>query len=199
MREIWGEDDDAATLPLPRVIERIHPEDRARVATAIEAALAPASSGLYEIDYRIVWNDGTQRWISANGKAQFEGEAAFSHPVGFIGTALDITERKRVEQDLRDSETRFRLIVESARDYAIIALDLQGYITSWNVGAQRLLGYEESEIVGQIADIIFTPEDRVNAAPETEKHLALTQGRALAFAKRWQSILGQWLNDAIAG
>ena len=87
-------------------------------------------------------------------------------------------ERQLAEARMRQTETRFRLIVESAKDYAIITLDMAGHITSWNSGAQRLLGYEEAEIVGQLANIIFTPEDLEQRQPEQEMQLALTQGRA---------------------
>jgi PAS domain S-box-containing protein len=76
-----------------------------------------------------------------------------------------------------------RLIVESAADFAILATDPKGYVTSWNSGAERLLGYTETEILGKSADIIFTPEDRAAGAPEQERHQALTQGRAID--ERW--------------
>ncbi|MBD3886740.1 PAS domain S-box protein [Phormidium tenue FACHB-886] len=113
MREIWGEAEDAVTIPLSQVIERIHPDDQERVATAVGAALHPHSSGTYDIDYRIVWNDGTERWVSANGLAQFEGEGEARHPVGFLGTALDITDRKQAEAALAAQEQRYRYIFEA--------------------------------------------------------------------------------------
>src|SRR5260221_8130744 len=57
-------------------------------------------------------------------------------------------------------------------------MDGERRITSWNVGAERLLGYSEQEILGQTADLIFTPEDRANGAPEREAETAATKGRA---------------------
>jgi PAS domain S-box-containing protein len=113
MREIWGEPDDAVTLPLQRVMERIHPDDRARVANAVSAALAPSSSGTYEIDYRVVWSDGTEQWLLANGQAQFEGEGVARRSNGFLGTALNITDRKQLEATLRHSEQRYRSLIEA--------------------------------------------------------------------------------------
>lgn len=95
----------------------------------------------------------------------------------------DVTEQKRVQDALRQSESKFRMIVESAKDFAIITLDLDGRITSWNAGAQRILQYEESEIVGQTDHVIFTPEDQADQAPEQEVNEALTTGRALN--ERW--------------
>ena len=109
MCEIWGEPDDTAIIPLSIAIERIHPDDQERVANAVSNALDPMSSGTYEIDYRLVWNDGTERWIFANGQVQFEGEGVSKQAVRFPGTALDITERKRAEE-------RLHLLYETTSD-----------------------------------------------------------------------------------
>lgn len=113
MREIWGEPDYVVALPLPKVLERIHPSDRERVAIAISAALTPGSSRIYEIDYRIIWDDGTERWISVNGQVQFEGEP--QHPINFFGTALDITDRKQAEAALRNGAERLSLALTAAK------------------------------------------------------------------------------------
>ncbi|MBD2113545.1 MULTISPECIES: PAS domain S-box protein [Cyanophyceae] len=108
MQEIWGE--SATLLPLAQVIERVHPGDRERVASAVGAALEPSSSGAYEIDYRIVWNDGTERWIMASGQALFGGEGLARQVVELIGTALDITERKQTELLLAEQKHLLELV-----------------------------------------------------------------------------------------
>lgn len=97
MREIWGAPTDAVTIPLAQVMERMHPDDRERVATAVNAALNPQSTGTYEIEYRLVWDDGTERWVLAKGQAQFAGEGQSRRTVDFFGTLLDITDRKQAE------------------------------------------------------------------------------------------------------
>ncbi|WP_229454520.1 ATP-binding protein [Nostoc sp. CHAB 5715] len=74
-------------------------------------------------------------------------------------------------------------MIESAREYAIFTLDLDNRVTSWNSGAQRLLGYSEAEILGQSGRIIFTPEDNEQGKSERELHIALTEGQAEN--KRW--------------
>lgn len=72
----------------------------------------------------------------------------------------------------------FRLIVESALDYAIFAMDLRRRVTIWNRGAERLLGYTDGEMVGLSADIVFTLDDRAALQPEQEADTALREGRA---------------------
>lgn len=72
----------------------------------------------------------------------------------------------------------FEVIVESATDFAIFTTDVHGDVTSWNIGATRLLGYAEAEILGHSADIIFTPEDRAADAPADERMRARRDGRA---------------------
>ncbi len=79
---------------------------------------------------------------------------------------------------LRGSEEKLRLVVESAREYAIFTTDLEMKVTSWNSGAERILGFPESEIMGRSSDVIFTPEDRAANRPAIERELALTEGRA---------------------
>jgi|GEM_PF-184752 len=109
MREIWGESEDVEWVPMVRAIERIHPGDRPQVEAALEAALHPSSTGAYDIDFRIVWDDGSEHWISASGQVQFEGTGTWRQPVEFFGTALDITDRKRTEEALRTAEERLRV------------------------------------------------------------------------------------------
>lgn len=91
--------------------------------------------------------------------------------------AADLIEQRQSEQALRQSESRFRFIVDSAKDYVIFTLNLNGLVTSWNTGAERVLGYAEAEIVGRDARIIFTPEDIEQGKADRELQLALTQGQ----------------------
>ncbi|MDZ8108618.1 MAG: PAS domain S-box protein [Nostoc sp. DedQUE12a] len=128
MREIWGEPDDAVIIPLPQVIERIHPDDRERVASAISSALDPTLSGTYEIDYRIVWPNGIERWVSANGQAQFEGEGVCRRAVEFTGTAIDITERKQAETALQQlNETLEQRIQERTAQLEVANKELESF------------------------------------------------------------------------
>lgn len=91
---------------------------------------------------------------------------ALNDRLGHIGAALSL------------SEARYRAILDSSTDYAIIATNLDGVITTWNEGARQILGWPEEELLGTRADIIFTPEDREQQRPQTEMSLTLRDGRA---------------------
>ncbi len=90
----------------------------------------------------------------------------------------DITERKRVESALRETEERLRMVMDSATDYAIYALDTEGDIYSWSAGAERVFGYSESEALGQNVAMLYLPEDREYNLPAYEMQSAIAFGYA---------------------
>jgi len=97
---------------------------------------------------------------------------------GAVLTFIDITGRRRAEEQMRRNEERMRLVAASTKDYAIMTLDCDGRITSFNSGAERIFGYTEQEVLGRHDAIIFTPEDRAAGAPDDEKRRAREDGRA---------------------
>ena len=82
------------------------------------------------------------------------------------------------QEKLKASEERFRLMVEGAQDFAIMQLDTQGRITSWNIGAEKMFGYSEDEILHQHFSIFFRPEDQKQGVPERELQRVLSFGRS---------------------
>ena len=95
----------------------------------------------------------------------------------------EIEERRRAERVTRETEERFSLLVEGVRDYAIMALDADGNIESWNEGGQRILGFAERDAIGMAAAKLYTAEDRASGVPEQE----LTRARegGAASDERW--------------
>ena len=90
----------------------------------------------------------------------------------------DITERRRLEDERQELETRFTSLVKNIRDHSIFTVDRQGQITSWNFEAERILGFSEAEALGQHFSIIFTPEDKAAGVPDQELNTASSEGRA---------------------
>lgn len=131
--------------------------------------------------------------VARTGRAErFEHAAAeldayydvFACPVGareeaMVGvTFRDISGRRRIAASLRDSEERYRLIVENARDYAIFTTDPHGIVNDWHGGAERIYGYSRDEILGRDFDILLTPEDRRAGGREAELQVAAETGHA---------------------
>ena len=98
--------------------------------------------------------------------------------VGIFVEGNDVTEMKSATDELREREQRLRLIVEAATDYAILTLDADHVVTTWSAGAAEIFGYAAHEIVGQSADVLFTPEDREAGQPVKEIEGAREDGRA---------------------
>jgi PAS domain S-box-containing protein len=85
--------------------------------------------------------------------------------------------RKRAEQALRQSEERFRLLVDSVEDYAIVMLDPAGHVMSWNQGAERITGYREEDILGCHVSRFYTPEAVERGEPDQHLEVAIKGSR----------------------
>lgn len=83
---------------------------------------------------------------------------------------------RRTREVLRQSEERFRLLVEGVKDYAIFMLDPYGYVTTWNERALRIKGYDSEEIIGEHFSVFYTSEDKERDHPEEELRIAAAEG-----------------------
>lgn len=97
--------------------------------------------------------------------------------VGFAKVTRDLTERRRGEEQLRQSEERYRTLVDAVRDYAIFMLDPEGYVVTWNSGAERLKGYKADEIIGKHFSTFYPPDRAAEGFPAQELETARTEGR----------------------
>lgn len=132
-------------------MKRVHAEDRQRLTYITEAALQ--SGGDFDIDFRLVPPEGPIRWLKSKGRAERDASGKI---LGLRGVLMDIDERKRNEL----SVSMLAAIVRSA-DAAIIGKDLQGIVTSWNRGAEKLFGYTADEAIGQPIAML-APADRAS-------------------------------------
>ena len=117
--------------------------------------------------------DGTRFWADVVITALRDGEGNL---VGFGKVTRDVTDRRKAEEALAQSEERFQLLVESVQDYAIYMLDTAGHVVSWNPGAERFKGYREAEILGKHFSVFYSPEDRAQGKPMRGLEMAAREG-----------------------
>ena len=149
-RAIYGiGPDEQPTMEL--FSEHIHPEDREFVEKEIARCIANGSKGRYDIIYRICrFDDNATRWIKVQGLIYGGGET----PQRFIGTVLDISDRRQAEEQ----SAKLAAIITSSDD-AIISKTLDSVITSWNAAAHQMFGYSADEMIGQTVHKLI-PADR---------------------------------------
>ncbi|QEI08644.1 PAS domain S-box protein [Pigmentiphaga aceris] len=137
-----------------------------------------AFESLRTMEREVAGNDG--RWYMARILPYRTAEDRIE---GAVLTFIDVTARRSAEQRLRTGEAHLRLLARSTKDYAIITLDQEGLITSWNSGAEIIFGFSEREAIGQPSALIFTEADI--AAGEPEKELSLAREAGYAADVRW--------------
>ena len=136
--------------------------------------MVAAREGRIEIEGWRLRKDGSRFWANVViSPIHREG----GEVQGFVKVTRDLTERRRIEQQLKDGEERLRLMIESVKDYAIFLLDPQGRVTSWNPGAERMKGYTAAEIIGQHFSRFYSQEDRAAGKPAMELETASSTGR----------------------
>ncbi|HET7230516.1 MAG TPA: PAS domain S-box protein [Longimicrobium sp.] len=140
------------------LMERIHPDDRARHQAAVAAAIG--GGGVLDSQYRVVHPDGAVLHLHSRGQVRYDGEG---RAVAMYGTVQDVTEREAASAALRASEERYRRIVEAAGDI-IYEVDPWGRFTYANPAALRILGYQTGHVVGRHYSELMRPDYHDRAA-----------------------------------
>ncbi|MEO5865258.1 MAG: PAS domain S-box protein [Nitrospiraceae bacterium] len=173
MFDLYGVQKDEFTGAYDGWLSHVHFDDRARFEEAVQHALLKGQP--YAIEFRIRRPDGSVRVIKAAGQILRDMDGT---PLRMTGINYDVTESRQAEQALRESEERYRLMIEEITDYAILTLDREGKVASWNSGARRLKQYEEAEIIGRHFSCFYMPEAIAQGHPARLLQQASLQGRA---------------------
>jgi len=151
--------------------EFVHPDD----LEALRASIQEVAAGRNEVlnqEIRVLCKDGTYRCLMGNYRPVLDEGLMY-------GMAVDITERKRSEDALRESERRTRLILDTAYE-AFISMDVEGRIVDWNAEAERIFGWSRDEVTTRLlAETIIPERYRAAHARGLERYLATGEGPLL--------------------
>jgi PAS domain S-box-containing protein len=149
----------------PEAIDRRWPQQELKMA---------AESGRLQDEAWRLRKDGGRFWADVVICAMRDETGVLR---GFSKVTRDLTEQRRQEESIRQSEERFRLLVEGVKDYAIFMLDPDGRVASWNAGAERIKGYKSHEIIGKHFSAFYPQEAISKKWPEQELAMAREHGR----------------------
>ncbi|HKV76966.1 MAG TPA: ABC transporter substrate binding protein [Candidatus Sulfotelmatobacter sp.] len=141
----------------------VHPEDRKQVLDAMTSARQTRKP--YIADYRILWPDGTTRWIVARGEFEYARNGA---PIRMLGMAVDITDLKRAEHAEQVAENRFRQLFATLPEYCFVT-SADGAILDINSAACSALGYSREELIGKPLSLLYAPGELTRLLDLSEK------------------------------
>jgi two-component system CheB/CheR fusion protein len=154
-----------------------HPDDALALKERWQGTVETGE--VFDCEYRLRNAAGEYRWfIGRNVPLRDDNRI-----IGWFGSATDIHDLKQAEAGRRESEERYRLMVDGARDYAIFMVTPSNEIVYWSAGAERVFGWSATEAVGKSGELVFTPEDRQREQEEKEIETALREG--CASDRRW--------------
>ena len=163
MNEIIGK--DFSIFYAAEDVERQKPANELKIAVG---------EGKYEDDEWRMKKNGSVFWANVLIAPVYSEQNKL---IGFSQVIRDLTDKKEKEEQLRQSEERYRLLVEQVIDYAIFMMDEKGRIISWNAGARKIKGYEAHEVIGKYFSIFYPEEDIISNKPAFELKVARAEGK----------------------
>jgi PAS domain S-box-containing protein len=142
-QEIWGRPVESFYADPKFWLQGVHEEDRGRVEESVQRLVG--GKPIENLEFRVVRPDGSVRCVLARG---YPIRDAQGRPYRVVGSAQDITERKRLEEARRDVEEQHRMVVETATD-AVVSIDQDSQILYVNPATTNIFGYESSELIGR--------------------------------------------------
>jgi len=137
-----------------RALDVVAEKDRAKAAEDIGKAIGEGDTALAK--YALMTKDGGEVEVEASASLLRDGSG---NPAGLVAVMRDITERKKIERELQESEERFRTLTETASD-AILTVNTSGEFTTWNLAAEQIFGYTAAEAIGKSLEIIIPENSR---------------------------------------
>jgi PAS domain S-box-containing protein len=145
------------------------------ITPGFEALVFKASRGIediYELTY--IRKDGSRFPAVVSVTALRNAQDGI---IGYLLIGTDNTARQQIEEKLRWTEESFRLMVESVTDHALVMLDPEGRVLSWNAGAERIQGYHAEDIIGEHFSRFYPGEDVINGKPQRDLETVMASGR----------------------
>ncbi len=164
----------AAEEILGRHISTFYPLEEVARGTPERLLKQARETGRVEQEGWRVRKDGSHFWADVVITASFDERGQL---IGYAKVTRDLTDRRKTEEALRQSEERFRLLIDSVKEYAIFMLDANGRVATWNAGAERIKGWRADEIVGKPISVFYTAEEAQSGKAEKELAVALNEGR----------------------
>lgn len=149
------------------------PEDLAEGKPETELKVAKATGRFEDLGWRVK-KDGSRFWANMILQPIRDEHGTV---LGFAKMARDLTEKKLADDKMLESETRFKALIDAIENYAVILLDADGTVLTWNDGAQQLKGFRAEEIIGQPVSKFYLDEDVQSGLPAQHLKLTATQGR----------------------
>jgi PAS domain S-box-containing protein len=156
-----------------RHFSSFYPPDDIAAGKPTQVLEVAARDGRVEDEGWRVRKDGSRFWANVVISAVHNEQGQV---IGFTKVTRDLSERRRAEDTLRQSEERFRLIVQTIKDYAILMLDPAGHVVSWNEGAERIKGYTGDEVIGRAFTVFYPPDAVAAGFPQRELEIATREG-----------------------
>jgi PAS domain S-box-containing protein len=175
----------------------LHPDDLPRVAEAYAAAADPARRSFYDVEYRTIGKeDGVLRWVAAKGRGVFDSEGPTGRCLRVIGTAVEITPRKKAEEALRESDARLRAALE-ASESGTFRWDIRTNELEWDNALDKLFGLAPGATARSLEQFIALvhPDERASVIEQCERCAAEGADFELEFRVIWPDGTVRWVYD----
>jgi PAS domain S-box-containing protein len=169
---IIGEDPKKRPITVEEALERMAPADADRVRHNLERAKNEGAAFEQEIRYRLP--DGRVRTLHIRCVPMLDPSRNVTRLVGIV---RDLTEQLEAQRARRESETHYRILVNSLKDHAVLTLNRHGYVTNWHNAAERILGFSGQEALGMHFSHFYPVEDIASEKPIREIDQVLREGR----------------------